>query len=40
MICVKNARMRLISVDEFGREYVATIAGGSWKGSRNPLRAL
>jgi hypothetical protein len=23
-----------ISVDEFGREHVATIAGGSWKGSR------
>jgi hypothetical protein len=35
MLFVKNARGHLISVDEFGREYVATIAGGSWKGSHS-----
>jgi hypothetical protein len=29
MIFAKNARAHLISVDESGREYVATIAGGS-----------
>ena len=34
MIFVKNARGHLIS-DEFGREHVATIADGGWKGSRN-----
>jgi hypothetical protein len=41
MIFAKNARTHLIFVDEFGREYVATIAGDSWNGSRNrPARTL
>jgi hypothetical protein len=35
MIFVKNARGHLISVDEFGREHGAPIAGGSWKGSHD-----